>query len=135
MADMNRYEAKVRELKGEPLRGDWQHVSEADLKQLEATLGHALPEDYREFLRDFGGCLFHHEHLAPACRSGDLFARGEGVWVGPSDFEWFDQVLDWATAIRDGTEDYRPREVLTIATNGNINICLAFRGPHRSTLR
>lgn len=54
---MNRYEPRIRELNAIPMgfeRGlQAIHVSEVEIQEAERLLGGRLPEDYREFVRDF----------------------------------------------------------------------------------
>ena len=54
---MNRYASKMKELNATPIGFPTEqpiHLSEDDLQEAERQLGTRLPEDYREFVRDFG---------------------------------------------------------------------------------
>ncbi len=61
---MNRYAQRVAELGGRFLHTEKQPnvtLSEEQLKAFEETIGYALPDDYREFLKEFGGYGFINE--------------------------------------------------------------------------
>ena len=53
---MNRFDRRMGELAAYPGRGH-AAVTENELQEFESTIGHTLPEDYREFLRDHNGCV------------------------------------------------------------------------------
>lgn len=79
---MNRYDKRLRQLQGyfigAAVGQQQHHLDEGQLAGVEAQLGAALPEDYREFLRDYGVfgipmAVFPFKDEEDACGSVEVF--------------------------------------------------------------
>lgn len=134
---MNRYDKRMRELRAEMVRGRQGvqpiTLSEADLQRVEREIGHPLPPDYREFLRDYG-C--YNLFVAFWCRE----MYGTGDWGGISLFfglipenssPWPYEVtydLLWTYNV---LKRYAPFGLLPIGSDDGGNpTCLAISGGH-----
>jgi len=105
---------KLHELGVTPLEGiAFSPISDGELKQFEATIGNALPDDYRDFLGRFGDCDLEEYGVFPT----------EGGGVAPGTF--FGRHLP--NAISDFGERL-PRLVVPINDDGAGNlICISMR--------
>lgn len=75
--------------------------SDEQLDELEKQVGYGLPDDYREFLRDYGGCSIENFALF-SVQEGD-YVRKHSVWI----FFGSDPVMsDIALGYRASVESY-----------------------------
>ena len=133
---MNKYQHRINELGG---RFVYENVgelpvelSEEELQSVEAALGHPLPPDYREFLRDFGGYWFYGISY-PLRRTSPYVPEGYlgsfyGLRIGPT--------LDILARHEDdlASQVIGP-EMLPIARDAADNqICLFLSGPQKGSV-
>ncbi len=117
---MNRFEPKMRELYAVPIGfSDGKqpiHLTEAQIQEAEERLGSRLPEDYREFVRDFGA--FSLDALFPV-REGCLSQAGVG---------YFSRAFDLVSHYLERDPQWFPDDAINIAMGGNIPVFLFFKG-------
>lgn len=141
---MNRYDQRVRELWGEfshPLVDQpGIHLSEDQLADVEQRLGATLPEDFREFLRDYG-CYFFYTTVFPVRPNPDGVQGGSlekfsGVLykvVGNDPYDIFD-IVGWYEGLCRNIVEW-PKEWLPIATGaGSDTVALAIKGEHKGAV-
>jgi len=125
---MNRFEPKMRELYAIPLgfsHGDGPiRLTEEEIQEAERLLGARLPEDYREFVHDFGRFSVHA--VFPV-REGFLSEADVGYFTGivPDGLR---RSLDLVTYYLHRDPQALPDDAIPIAIGGNIPILLFFKG-------
>jgi hypothetical protein len=130
-APMNRYETCVTQLKGKPfLEGqDTSSIPDEILDAFEQTLGYSLPQDYREFLRDYG-CFGFFEGATFPLRDplfGMQRASLEVFYGFPSTHSYhlwdaYQSTQGWEAV---------PAEVLPIAEDAGANqVCICLAGKY-----
>lgn len=151
---VNKFAETVERLKGEFGAASYGGLpiilSEKDMAEVELQLGYSLPEDCREFLRDYGGYLFHGI-LFPLKDNPDGIQESSLLLFYGIDKEhtdglieiykqWRDSFVRWPVDLIPGVRLVRPisddateiswlPELLPIATDaGNNQICLALAG-------
>ena len=67
-------------------------MSEEELQQVEQRLGHSLPEDYREFLRDYGLLIVPSSIPLPNPTDAELGIGLFGVFLGIAPNDQYDLV-------------------------------------------
>jgi hypothetical protein len=124
-------------------------LSEAELVEIESELGHSLPEDYREFLRDYGGFTVGNAGFPlrdnPDYLSGssvDIFhVAGTVPWIytegnrelleqnGPFPMEFY-QGLGLVRPVEEDEAEFEwPPELIEIGQDaGGSRVCLAIAG-------
>ncbi len=149
---MNKYAERVRQLKGKAHSAVYEdellQLTEANLQHVERELGHPLPADYREFVRDYGGVDFLHGVTFPVnhfCEGSlELFygVAPDDLAVGLVDsyyqrrdsfVRWPIELVPGAKLVRNMNESTReiawPTELLPIGMDaGNNQICLSLAG-------
>lgn len=131
---MNRFAKRIEELTDpdvNEVNEEEQHTaSESQLRHLEQELNISLPEDFREFMRDFGGIWLSDNR----CRRAALYHLGDYRW-GRASVNLFydvDELLKQATYQRKNS--YIPSELMTIAEDGNVRLFLAVAGLWKGTI-
>lgn len=98
------------------------HLTEDQIQQAEAVVGARLPEDYREFIKDFGDfCLFA---LFPV-RGGRLSE------VSIDEFHSVAAFLSYYN----GDPQWFPDGAICIGMSGNLHIFLFFKGKDKGKVR
>ena len=143
---LNKYDDIMEKLEGhfsdELLLGPT--LDDADLNAIEAPIGHALPEDYREFLRKYAGIRTRYVTFPMWC-DGEMTREGICQFYGASAvdvYNLFQDNLDSSIEIeyypginlvKTIPEDWDamgwPKELLPIGYSDGLNcICLALFG-------
>jgi cell wall assembly regulator SMI1 len=101
-------------------------IPEEDLATIEARLGRALPEDYREFLREYGGYIFIYGATFPVqtVEYGVIYASAE-IFCGRMPGKiGRDLLRTYEDTLENYGEDW-PVHMLPIASDaGDNDICL-----------
>lgn len=123
---MSKYQQKINSLEGYFIRGDKQKpVTSEDIKQIESELGYSLPNDYVEFLINYGGFAFNCYVIYPLlepCPIGDM--QGLDVFFGVLPNDTYDIIGRYQ-----GLKDRIPSNFLPIARDGMGNhVCLSVNG-------
>lgn len=128
---MNRFDSKMRELHAIPLGFDHGNqpilLTEEAIQEAERLLGERLPDDYREFVRDFGA--FNIDALFPV-REGYLSQAGIGYFKGIVSSE-SRRAFDWLSSYLQRNPQLLPDDAINIGWGGNIPIILFFKGENR----
>jgi hypothetical protein len=124
---MNRYQQKIDELilaERDLAMGSIRPASESDLAEVEKTLGHVLPPDYRGFLRDFGGLSLPSNE----CRRAALYHLTDSTFGRAS----LGRCYDWRELLEVAANQpwILPPELTEIAEDGNVRLFLAVTGEH-----
>lgn len=102
------WKSRLHELGIAPLSGDtFSPLSEADLAKIEKRVGRKLPDDYREFLSQFGDCDLDEYAVFPT----------DGGGVAPGTF--------FGNAIPSAMDDFAerlPMKVIPINDDGAGNL-------------
>lgn len=130
---MNKYEQRVRQLTyfGGNLPPQTPNtLPEAELKAVEGELGHSLPSDYRQFLRDYGDFFVASSVEIPEPKPNGPSYGGVEFFYGVTP----------STPFRDLLTKYRrrgpgwPPEYLPIAEGQNGYTCLVIAGDEKGTI-
>lgn len=123
---VNKYRHTIQRLQGqfvyEPLGESFFSASDLGLEIAEAQLGCSLPEDYRIFLRDFGGCAFRQSAEFPIPNPQEFFG------IGSQSVDVFYALMpedQWdLLRARRIHADRIPNDLLPIADCQNSQLCL-----------
>ncbi|HEX8463301.1 MAG TPA: SMI1/KNR4 family protein [Abditibacterium sp.] len=136
---LNRYAQKVEELKGKfiGLQGKQPiHVSEEEVQMIERELKALLPEDYTEFIRDYGDYFFSSGTTFP------IKSNSRGIKTGGLE-EVYGAIPSWGNSENGLVERYRgfceddkwPRNWLPIGAAGRDDrIALSIAGEDKGAV-
>lgn len=100
-------------------------LNEEQLKEVEAELGHSLPEDYREFLRSYGGLVIPNSlHLRTPTADGLSIGMTTAFFAATPDKNF--DLLEYNDPL--GT---LPFELIRIVMGDNGYYCLSIAGEHK----
>ncbi|BCM91923.1 hypothetical protein IAD21_03801 [Abditibacteriota bacterium] len=109
----------------EPVR-----LTEAQIQEAEDRLGSQLPEDYREFVRDFGA--FSVDALFPV-REGDRSQAGIGYFYGIM-IANRRKSFDFVTHYLERDPQLVPDDAIIVGYSGNVPILLYFKGSKKGKI-
>ncbi len=133
---MNKYEKRVAELGGVFSGKGWTQpvtLSEEQLQKLEKEIGFPLPEDYREFLKDYGGYGFWDTVFSFANMPDRRTWWGVGTFYGVIASSPFDLLMRHHSFV---DNELMGPELLPIMDEGGDHdpICLFLGGDKKGTV-
>ncbi|RYX80746.1 SMI1/KNR4 family protein [bacterium] len=100
-------------------------LGEEELQEVEAQLGHSLPEDYREFLRSYGGLLIPNSlPLRTPTAEGFPMGLTSAFFAATSDKNF--DLLEHNDPL-----GYLPFELIQVVMGDNGLYCLSIAGEHK----
>lgn len=132
--NMNRFEPKMRQLYA-TLRGfadgrEPIHLTEDQLQKAEERLGSRLPEDYREFIRDFGD--FTLNAVIKSQEENYRCGVGEFTYIGSEQVKRsYDDSISYYL---EEDVQYWEKGAICIGMDGNVPIFLFFEGENNGRI-